>query len=143
MGVMFSTIASMPNASATERLNASVSSSESSSGINSASVRSGPNARAHRAAVTELSIPPERPTTPPRRRSTPPTIERSDSMISVATCSASIRRASGEIVLSLIRPSRLGDGALLPLDEADDVVDRVEILGHQLVVLDPDPVGLL
>jgi hypothetical protein len=44
------------------------SDAESRSGISSASTRCGPNARAARLVTTELSMPPDSPTTMPRRR---------------------------------------------------------------------------
>ena len=102
---MSSTTVWTPSESVTSRLIARVSSSESVSGISTASVRSGPKARAQRATVTELSIPPETATTAPRRRSSRPTIRRSASTIVSVVASASIRRTSGETAV-LTRRSR-------------------------------------
>src|SRR3569623_889667 len=36
-----------------------------------------------------------------------------------------------------------GDGLALPLDEVGHIADRVEILGHEFVVIDRDTIGLL
>ena len=58
------------------------------------STRSLPSALTHRAATTELSMPPERPTTAPRRRSVPMTCCRMDSATDAATAGASIARIS-------------------------------------------------
>ena len=65
---MSSTSESMPKASATWRLNRSVSSDDSCSGRCSPNTRSGPSARTHSPATTLESMPPERATTAPRRR---------------------------------------------------------------------------
>ena len=112
-----------------------MSGSESASGISSASVRSGPKARAHSPTVTELSMPPETPTTAPRRRSRGPTIVRSAATISSATRSASIVRALG----CRPRPSSSGlAGPVLPLDEARRCCRSSRGSPAELLVVDPD-----
>ena len=61
----------------------------SRSGITSASTRSAPSARAHSVVTTELSTPPESPTTAPLRRSVPSTWARMAATISATAAAAS------------------------------------------------------
>ncbi len=68
---MSSTTAGVPSFVVSMRPSVRDSGDESRSGMNSTCTRSAPNARAHRQVTTELSIPPESPTTMPRRFSSP------------------------------------------------------------------------
>ena len=67
---MFSTTWRIPRCSASIRPRRSASSDESRSGMRSPTTRSFPSARVQSAATTELSMPPDMPTTAPRRRRT-------------------------------------------------------------------------
>ncbi len=64
--------------------------------MSSPKTRSGPRARTQSAAVTELSMPPDMPTTAPRRRRVPMTCSRIDSATRVDSFASSIRSTSRE-----------------------------------------------
>ena len=93
---MFSTTAVTPRCSAIILPRRSESSDESRSGMNSPSTLSLPRARVHSVATTELSIPPDSPTTAPRRRQACMTCCRIACSISSATLVASMESTSFE-----------------------------------------------
>src|SRR5436190_4570908 len=80
----------MPRCAARRAPSRVASAEESRSGIEMPSTRSAPRARAHSAATTELSTPPERPTTAPRRFRVERTCSRIVCSMPTATAAASM-----------------------------------------------------
>jgi hypothetical protein len=125
----------MPSRAESSRPSRSESAEESRSGIKIPSTRSGPRAKAARAATTALSTPPEIPTTTPFRRSVSSTCTRIARVISAVACSTSSESSSEARVAANMasglpsraeqfpcprdppRPARLGDSRTHRLHE--------------------------
>ena len=112
MGATSSRTVSTPSPSATRRPRRRASGEESRSGMKRASTLSRPRARTARAATTELSTPPERPTTSPRRFSVPRTCSRSAASIREVAAAGSIPRTSLENMVLRAKAS-IADGPLM------------------------------
>src|SRR6478672_4965829 len=134
---MSSTSTVIPALSAARRPSSSESGDDSRSGMSRARTRSGPRARAQSAAQTLLSTPPDRPRTTPRLRIRCTTADSIAAAISAVTCTGSIRSRSIETLGANVTCRRLERAALLS-HEPHDVVERVDVLGDGLVVVDLD-----
>src|SRR5688572_10228402 len=137
---MSSTTVAMPALSAARRPRSSESDDDSRSGMRRPRTRSAPRARAHNAAHTLLSTPPDSPSTTPRFRMRRRTVGSMAATISSVACAASTRSRSSETLDARVMAGGLEPRALRA-DEPHDAVDRVDVLGHRLLVANLDLVA--